>query len=273
MADKKTKLVGIYIRISSDKQKEEGLSSKVQEKTLIDFCEEKEWNVYKLYKDEGISGYSIKKRKGFLELLNDARNGIINVILILKFDRAFRNVMEAIMTLDEMSKIGVDFVSKGENIDTTTPYGRAMFQLISVFAELERNLTASRMDDIQNYKFSKGLMLGRCPIGYKPIFEDKKKRKKIIEFIVDPKKSEIVKEVFEMTADGVRWKDILDKFKISRSTYYDMIKNKTYVGIISYNGVERQGSHKPLISKELFKKVNPNVKFNIEKDDNQKEDQ
>lgn len=243
------KRVAIYTRVSSEEQKKEGISLDAQKKSLEDYAIQKEWFVHKIYTDAGITAKDIKGRKAFQECLNDAKLGKFSAILITKFDRPFRNTIEALMTLDQLHAIKVDFISLAENIDTTTPMGRAMFSIISVFAELERNMTAQRVSDVNKFKFNKGIMIGKAPLGYKW-----SKRQK--SFVVDLEDSAKVKDIFEMSASGINFKEICSKHKIAKSSYYSIIKNDFYTGMIEFNGEKRLGSHDPLISKQLFEKVN-----------------
>lgn len=243
------KLVSIYIRVSSEEQKQSGLSLDAQKRVLLDYIKTKGWILFKEYIDAGISGKSIKGRKAFKELLEDAKNKEFSTILIYKFDRAFRNVKDALITLDELKELGIDFVSITEQIDTTTAMGKFFFVVISGFAELERNLTVDRMKLIMHDKFNRGLNIGKCPFGYKW-----SKTKKMM--IKDIKKSSIIKDIFELTSKGIGYKEICEKYKLKPQSYYNIIKNKVYIGIVSFEGEERKGRHEPLIDKELFEMVN-----------------
>lgn len=241
------KRVAIYTRVSSDEQKKEGLSLDAQKKKLEEYAEFKEWFVFKIYTDAGISGSSIKIRKAFKEMLEDAKAEKFSAILITKFDRAFRNVIDALTTIDELHKIGVDIVSISENIDTTTAMGRAFFTITQAFAELEAKKTGERVNDILRYKFNKGLLIGKAPIGYKWNKQQKK-------FLMDPKKAEMVKDIFLMKSQGKYYKEICDKYRIGITTYYNILKNKAYIGIVEYNGQTKKGIHDPLIDEETFNK-------------------
>lgn len=243
------KRVAIYIRVSSEEQAKEGYSLDAQKKKLEEYAEFKKWFVYKIYEDAGISGKSIKGRKAFQDMLNDAKQEKFSAILIYKFDRAFRNVKDALNTLDELKEIGVDFVSITEDIDTTSAMGKFFFTIISGFAELERGLTGERLNLTLNRKFEQGIMIGKSPLGY-----SWNKRKKMM--VIDEKKASIIRDVFQMTSEGVGYREICKKHKIKPQSYYNIIKNKVYIGIISFEGKEKKGIHKSLISKELFDKCN-----------------
>ena len=243
------KKVCIYIRVSSEEQAKEGYSLNAQKNKLEEYAQFKDYWVYKIYTDAGVSGKSIKGRKAFQEMIEDAKQEKFSATLVYKFDRAWRNVRDAIVTLEDLSKIGVDFISITENIDTTTAMGKAVFGVISVFAQLERDLTGERLNLTLHDKFNSGINIGRCPTGYK---WDKKK--KIM--IIDDKKAEMIRDIFKMASEKINYKEICEKYNLKPQSYYNIIRNKVYIGIISFEGVEKSGIHQPLISEELFLKVN-----------------
>lgn len=243
-----TRKVALYIRVSSEEQKREGISLEAQEAKLKLFVESKEWEVFQIYKDEGISAKSISIRPACKQMLEDARAHKFDAIIMVKLDRAFRNTLDAIMTSDELRELEIDLISLHETIDTTTAMGRFYFTIMSGLAQLERELTAERVDEVREHKFNQGLMIGRAPVGYKWSKTQKK-------FLIDEKKADMVKQVFQKTFDGVRGKLICDEFKLDPKSYYRIIRNKAYIGITIYKGVEKEGAHEPLISKEVFYEI------------------
>ncbi|MBU0958150.1 MAG: recombinase family protein [Nanoarchaeota archaeon] len=243
------KKISIYVRVSSDEQKKEGYSIQAQLDKLYEYAKFKGWEVFRSYKDEGVSGKSIKGRKEFKQMLLDAHNEKFSAILIYKFDRAFRNVKEALITLDELRELGVDFISISENIDTTSAMGKFFFVVISGFAELERQLTSERLGLTLESKFNKGIIVGRVPTGYKW-----NKKKKII--VINDKKVDMVKDVFHMTLAGEGYRKVCDKYGISHQSYYNMIRNRVYIGDIEFNGKIKKGTHPKIIEDSVFNKVN-----------------
>lgn len=246
------KKVAVYIRVSSEEQKKEGLSIEAQTRSLQEYCEFKKWIIFKIYKDEGVSGKSIKGRKEFIQMLEDSKNGKFSGIIVTKFDRAFRNVIDSLNTLDDFHERKIDFISISENIDTTTPMGKAMFTMISLFAELERSMTGKRNKDIMMDKVNRGIFPGKSPFGYKTVIREKR----VVGFAIDQKEASIVQDAFKMASEGLGYAEICRKHGLSPQSYYNLIKNKVYIGIVSFEGIERKGSHPALISEELFNKVN-----------------
>lgn len=150
--------VGIYARVSTtDKGQDPGL----QLKDLRQYASARGWKVFSEYVDKGESG--AKDRRPQLDrLMEDARKRRIDGILLWKLDRFGRSLKSLVTTLEELRGLGVQFVSYTENLDFSTPAGRAMANLIGVFAEFERDLIRERVKaGIQNAR-SKGKRLGRC---------------------------------------------------------------------------------------------------------------
>lgn len=89
------------------------------------------------YEDEGYSGASTN-RPGYESLMSDIRDKLIDIVVCYKIDRISRSVKDFSLFYDEISSLGVEFVSLKENVDTSTPLGRAMMYMCSIFAQMER---------------------------------------------------------------------------------------------------------------------------------------
>jgi len=160
---------------------------------------------------------------------------------------------------------GTDFVSIAEDIDTTTPMGKAMFTIISVFAQLERELNMGRVRDVRQHRFEQGMFPARSHFGYKTIIKDKK----VVGFSIDKKKAEIVSDCFLMASNGASYKEVCKKYKgkilqyrkgkkymadLKPQQFYNITKNKVYCGYVLFEGNYVKGSHPPIISEELYNK-------------------
>ncbi len=122
-----------------------------------------------IYQDEGYSGGDIN-RPSFLELTEALKAGRYHVLICYRLDRISRNVLDFSATLDMLTKNNVAFVSIKENFDTTSPMGRAMLHISSVFAQLERETIAERIRDNMQELAKTGRWLGgTVPVGYKAI--------------------------------------------------------------------------------------------------------
>ncbi|WP_239828203.1 recombinase family protein, partial [Streptococcus pneumoniae] len=98
----------------------------------------KDWNVYKVYTDGGFSG-SNTDRPALESLIKDAKKRKFDTVLVYKLDRLSRSQKDTLHLIEDVFiKNGIEFLSLQENFDTSTPFGKAMIGLLSVFAQLER---------------------------------------------------------------------------------------------------------------------------------------
>lgn len=94
MCEEEVKNAGIYIRVSTEDQAREGFSLSEQKEKLLNLCEFKGYNVFKVYEDAGISAKDMEHRSQFQEMLSDVKNGKINYIVAYKLDRVTRSVRD-----------------------------------------------------------------------------------------------------------------------------------------------------------------------------------
>ena len=147
--------VAIYARVSTNEQSTEN--------QLIDlrrYAEQRGWTVQKEYVDHGISGGK-DSRPALDAMMADARRRRLDVVLVTKFDRFARSARHLLNALDEFRAVGVDFCSLYDAVDTTTPYGKAMFTIAGAMAELERELIRQRVRNGLQKARERGKRLGR----------------------------------------------------------------------------------------------------------------
>ncbi|MEK6859948.1 MAG: recombinase family protein [Nanoarchaeota archaeon] len=157
----------IYVRVSKLDQ-----TTLNQELELGDYCKRNNYEIYKLYKDEGISGAKTSRPQLDL-MLQDMRNKIFDAIVVWKFDRLGRSTSHLLQVLEEMKNKGVRLIATSQNIDTDTPMGKFFFTILSGFAEMEREIIRERILLGLERRKKQGKQLGR-PFGAK----DRKYRKK-----------------------------------------------------------------------------------------------
>jgi len=155
----KTPRAGIYTRVSTTAQADKH-GSEYQREALQKLADQRGWDVYKVYSDEGYSGRK-EKRPGLKDLMGDLQRGKLDVVVVWRFDRLARSLGHLIRFLEECKGRNVDFVSYMEGIDTGTPIGMAMFQIAGAFAELESNLARERVQAGMDNARRKGTVLGR----------------------------------------------------------------------------------------------------------------
>jgi len=236
--------VAIYSRVSTEEQAKEGLSVEAQIDKCKSFCDAREWEIFNIYKDAGFSAGSLN-RPALELLLRDAQEKKFDIILVYKIDRFSRKLKDLITILEDLKTKNINFTSVTEQIDTTSAMGEAFFQIIGVFAQLERGMVKERVQLSFDRKIKLGEVLCRAPFGY--IYQNKK-------LVKHPENAEKVKEIFEMWNAGINYKEICQKFNIPSSTLYQIVRNPTYIGKIRYKGNLYPGKHPALIDEEIFNK-------------------
>lgn len=246
MASKKTSKpkVAIYSRVSTEEQAKEGLSVEAQIDKCKSFCDAREWEIFNIYKDAGFSAGSLN-RPALELLLRDAQEKKFDIILVYKIDRFSRKLKDLITILEDLKIKNINFTSVTEQIDTTSAMGEAFFQIIGVFAQLERGMVKERVQLSFDRKIQLGEALYRAPFGY--MYQNKK-------LVKHPENAEKVKEIFEMWNAGISYKEICKKFNIPSSTLYQIVRNPIYTGKIKYKGELYSGKHPTLINEETFNK-------------------
>lgn len=149
------KRVAIYVRVSTSEQ-----TVSQQVKPLKEYCKARGFEDITIFKDKGISGAKVN-RPQFDNMMGLVRKRKIDIVLVFRFDRFARTTSQLMLSLDEFIALGVDFISYSENVDTSTPAGRAMFGLISVFAQFEREMIAAATRERLHTLKDKGIILGR----------------------------------------------------------------------------------------------------------------
>lgn len=136
----------IYVRRSvSDKDKgNNSLSIAAQKEECVRYAGECE---YQIYCDDGKSGKDIQHRPAFMQMMQDARDGLIGRIIVKKYDRFSRNMREYLNITDELDKYGVTVYSLSEPFNTETKEGHMMRNNLLNFAEFERETIAARVAD------------------------------------------------------------------------------------------------------------------------------
>lgn len=139
----------------------------MQLRELEQYCHERHWEIFKTYTDQA-SG-SKRDRPGLADLMADVRRRRAGIVLVYRFDRFARSLADLVSALNEFNKLGVDFVSLHEQIDTATSHGRLVFGIMASIAEFERELIRERiMSGLANAR-AKGKRLGARPIHWHKI--------------------------------------------------------------------------------------------------------
>ncbi len=149
--------IAIYCRTSTNKQ-DKGLES--QTRALNEYCKSKGILNCLTYQDFGVSGAK-SSRPELDKMMEKARNGEISTIIVYSFSRFARSTKHLLEALDELRSLNVNFISITENVDTSTPMGKALFTIIAAISQLERELISERVINGLNNARAKGKQIGR----------------------------------------------------------------------------------------------------------------
>ena len=130
--------VGLYARVSTHDQQ----TLPLQMRAMREYAAKRGWTIAVLIKEVGSGAAERELRE---KLLAAARRREIDVVLVWRLDRWGRSLVDLVVTLKELAELGVSFVSLTEALDLTTPTGRAMAGLLSVFAEFEHEILRERI--------------------------------------------------------------------------------------------------------------------------------
>lgn len=255
----KKMVVAIYVRVSTLEQYKEGYSINEQIERLKKYCEAKGWVVYKVYIDGGYSGANMD-RPGLQEMLRDVEAGAFNAVLVYKLDRLSRSQKDTLEIIEDiLLPATVEFISMTENIDTSTPFGRAMIGILSVFAQLEREQIKERITLGLEGRAKEGKWTGagNSPIGYDFVGDSCLK--------INEYEAMQVREAFDLFLQRT---PILRIVKILNEKGYThkygnwkmaalkhVLQRPVYCGLVKYKDAVHEGIHDAIISTETYEKA------------------
>lgn len=159
--------VGLYPRVSGHEQ-EDNYSIPEQIDRMKKYCESRDWMVYKIYTDSVYTGSNMD-RPGLQDMIKDCESGKLDMVLVYKLDRLSRSQKDTLYLIEDVfEKHGVGFTSMTENFDTSTPHGKFIIGILSVFAQLEREKIKERTMIGKDSRAKEGKWHGGrwVPIGY-----------------------------------------------------------------------------------------------------------
>lgn len=243
-----------YARVSTDNQLE-NYSIDEQTARLEAYCAAKGWTLLHTYIDGGYSGGNTD-RPALQEMLQAIRDNAIDAVVVYKLDRLSRSQKDTLTLIeDELLAHGTDFVSINENFDTSTPFGRAMIGILSVFAQLEKDQITERftMGRIGRSKAGYFHGGGTVPTGYD-----------YVDGLLQVNEYEAiqVREIFSMFLSGKSINAIERYLSAHYTTRWSAAKvrgilmNTLYTGKVHFLGKDYDGIHQPLIDENTFQMAN-----------------
>lgn len=234
MEEQKKTIAGLYPRVSTEDQSRFGHSLDEQEEKLKQLCEFKDYEIYKVYREEGVSAKNMERPK-FQEMIEDMKNGKINKIVVYKLDRLTRSIkdLESICTMLEEYNCSLESVA--EEINTDTANGKFFIRMITILAQLEIERTSERTKFGLVGAAKKGHLSGRPPLGYKKIDNDKG-------IFIDEIQADVVRRIFKLYLDGMAVNSICKLFneeeilnrKWPTTTVDKILSNQIYIGNMEY---------------------------------------
>ena len=236
-----------YLRVSTETQTEKyGLD--MQRQKIIDYCERNGVTIDKWYVDGGYSGSKLD-RPDIQKLLDDAENGLIGRVFIYKLDRMSRDVIDTLNLIYRiLPKYGVKVISMTEEIRTENPMDKVMLTMNAAMNQYEREVIRMRMSAGMVERVKKGYWMGggRTPYGY---YYDRNDG--ILH--VDQEQAELVRNAYMLYLGGTSCdkKSKMLGFKGERIVT-QILKRKSNIGYIAYNGKTYKGLHEPIVDEKTF---------------------
>lgn len=228
----------------------EGYSIDAQKELLVNFAKSKEYSSYKFYIDGGYSGKDLN-RPAIQELMKDVENHEIDTVIVFKLDRISRSQRDTLYLIEEVfNKYNVGFISVRENFDTTSPFGKAMIGILSVFAQLERETILERTRLGLRKRAEAGLWRGGGKIPFPYDYDEKQGI-----LIPNPEKVKLLNKMITLYLGGSSFLQISNIVGMDESMVEKRILSRTNLGIIPYKGEEFEGQHEPVVSEEIYNRI------------------
>ena len=251
------KLCGIYMRVSTEDQAREGFSLPEQKERLEAYCKFNGYKIVEYYTDAGISAKTGNHRPEYDRMLEDGKQGKINMIIALKLDRITRSTRDWETLMDYLEKYNINIAFVNDDINTTTANGKMVSRIMMSVSQNEIERTSERTIIGLEGAIKQGHIPARAPLGYKHI--DKK-------LIPDPLTKDIVIRIYNLYFEGLTYNTIAKLFNKEKVCGKTNWKDTSILKIITnviYKGDYIQGKTtrnpryfpnvvEPIVSKELW---------------------
>ncbi len=266
----------LYLRVSTPGQVKtdydpEGISIPAQRKACVRKASQMGALIIDEYIEPGRSAREMAKRPVFQAMLGRIRDQRdVQYVIVYKLSRMNRNRFDDAFVVMELKRYGAILVSATENFDDT-PVGRAMHGMTAVFNEFR---SAEDGEDIRykmGEKAKRGGTLGRAKLGYLNVRETLEDGREVRTVTIDPERGQFITLAFELFATGDYTLETLQDTltdrglrtrpgrhpagPVSISKLASMLRDRYYLGYVTYQGIEYQGRHQPLVTPELFERV------------------
>ncbi len=261
------RLCGLYMRVSTEDQAREGFSLPEQKERLETYCKFNNYKIVEYYTDAGISAKTGNFRPEYDRMLEDGRNGKINMIIALKLDRITRSTRDWESIMDYLEKYNVNIAFVNDDINTTTANGKMISRIMMSVSQNEIERTSERTIIGLEGAIKQGHIPARAPLGYKHI--DKK-------LVPDPLTKDIVIRIYNLYLEGLTYNSIAKIYnqeKVCNKTNWRDTGILKIISNVIYKGDYIQGKStknpryfenvvEPLVSKEMWENCQVQKKKN-----------
>lgn len=256
----------IYARVSTLEQATEGYSIGVQKEKLCQYAAAQSYELIGTYSDEGFSGKDLM-RPEMERLIADVKANKVDVVLIYKLDRLSRHVKDVLELVELFDKYKVTLYSLTENLDLSSPFGRAALKMSATFSELERETIVERMEmgKAARARSGKYSCPGKSPFGYKL-------NKETDRLDIVPEEAEAVRDMYKKYIEGYSFRKL---FAYCKEKYPDIrffsnsmcckpvIERPLYAGYFLHKGeLIKATNYDPIISYDTYLQAQEAVKRN-----------
>ena len=240
---------GLYARVSTDSQLE-GYSIDAQKEFLISYAKSKDYTEFEFYIDGGYSGKDLN-RPAIQRLIEDCKNHKIDAVFVFKLDRISRSQRDTLYLIEEVfNKYDVSFISMRENFDTSSPFGKAMIGVLSVFAQLERETILERTRIGLKKRAEAGLWRGGGKIPF-PYRYDRNTGT----LVPIPEQVELLHKMISLYISGKSFNAIGNIVGMDESMVETRILSITNTGKVPYRDEVFDGQHEAVVSDELYEEI------------------
>lgn len=259
----------IYCRVSTEEQAQEGFSLDAQEKFCRNFADQNGFRIAGVYRDEGKSGTTLDRPalKDLLEYCQQENK--VGAVLVQETDRLARNTKDHLTIKAMLQKAEVRLVSVAQPMLDDSPEGNMIDTILASVNQFQSDINSRKTKKGLQERFDEGWWPGWVPLGYLNVPVDEshggRKAKKIV--VEDPDRWTLIQQGFKLYLTGNysvdEINDILyrkglksksDK-KVAHSIMTNTLKHPFYAGIMKWNGQEKVGKHKPMISLQDHKRI------------------
>lgn len=286
--------VAVYARVSTEHEAQ--LSALENQKDWYKplLAQHPEWEIVRMYVDEGITGTSAKKRPQFMKMIEDADSGEFDLILTREVSRFARNTVDTLQYTRSLKSKGVEVFFINDNIKTFDGDGELRLTIMATLAQDESRKTSIRVKSGQQTSMERGVFFQNGTIlGYNRIEESividefTQKRTKSVRMEINKEQAKTVRMIYDWYLDGIGIRTIkfrleqagrltaLGKTRWHESNISKILQNSFYCGIITYHKeftpdyleqkkiknfgdiefIKVKGAHEPIITEEEFEKV------------------